>query len=86
MKGCCMKIIDENSITRETECSKLNLDIFSCNFTAELNKTCASDHYSVFLGFQAGTQMENKLEYITSNTGKNLKISPLLKKKFCSES
>ena len=28
MKGCCTKIIDENSITRETECSKSNLDIF----------------------------------------------------------
>ena len=36
MKGCCMKIIDENSITRETECSKSNLDIFFCNFTGEL--------------------------------------------------
>ena len=35
MKGC-MKIIDENSITRETACSKSNLDIFSCNFIAEL--------------------------------------------------
>ena len=41
--------------------------VFS-NFTAELEvkKTCISGHYSVFLGFQAGTQMENKLEYITS--------------------
>ena len=35
MKGCCMEIIDENSITRETACSKSNLDIFFCNFTAE---------------------------------------------------
>ena len=83
MKGCCMKINDENSITRETECSKLNLDIVSCNFTAELKKTCASDHYSVFLGFQAGTQMENKLEYITSRNWQKLKdISPIEKINF----
>ena len=32
IKGCCMKIIDENSITRETACSKSNLDIFFLQF------------------------------------------------------
>ena len=32
MKGCCMKIIDENSITRETECSKSKLDVFFSQF------------------------------------------------------
>ena len=32
MKECCMKIIDENSITRETECSKSKLDVFFLQF------------------------------------------------------
>ena len=77
-----MKIIDENSITRETACSKSNLDIFFCNFTAELKvkKTCISDHYSVFLGFQTGTQMENKLEHITSRNWQKLKNISLIEK------
>ena len=32
MKRCCMKLIDENLITRETECSKSTLDIFFLQF------------------------------------------------------
>ena len=88
MKGGCMKEIDESSITRETECSKSNLDIFFWNFTAELKlkKICISDHYSVFLGFQAGTQIENKLEYITSRNWQKLKDISLIEKKIFSES
>ena len=68
---------------------KIKLRHLFCNFTAELKveKTCISDHYSVFLGFQAGTQMENKLEYITSRNWQKLKdISLIEKNKFCSES
>ena len=82
MKGCCMKIIDEYSIMRETKCSKSNLDIFFCNFTAELKvkKTFISDQYSVFLGVQAGTQMENKLLYITSRNWQKLKDIFLIEK------
>ena len=38
MKGCCMKIIDENSITRETACSKSNLDIFFLQFYSGVKK------------------------------------------------
>ena len=45
-----------------------------------LKKTCISDHYSVFLGFQAGTQMENKLEYITSRNWQKLKDISLIEK------
>ena len=56
--------------------------LFFCNFTAELKvkKTCISDHYSVFLGFQTETQMENKLEYITSRNWQKLKDISLIEK------
>ena len=82
MKGCCMIIIDENSNTQETACSKSNLDIFFCIFTAELKvkKTCICDHYSVCLGFQTGTQMENKLENITSRKWQKIKDISLIEK------
>ena len=61
---------------------KINLRHLFCNFTAELKvkKTCISDHYSVFLGFQTGTQMESKLEYITSRNWQKLKDISLIEK------
>ena len=83
MKGGCMKVIDENSITRETECSKSNLDIFFCNVTAELKvkKTCISDHYSLyFLVFRQEHRLKTNLNTSLQETGKKLKIFPLLKK------
>ena len=84
-----MKIVDKNLITRETEGSTSNLDICFLQFYSRVKilKTCISDHYSVFLGFQTETQTENKFEIITSrNWQKLIDISLTEKDKFCTES
>ena len=39
-----------------------------------------SDHHSVFLGFQTGTQMENRFEYITSRNWQKPKDISLIEK------
>ena len=59
---------------------KIKLRHLLLQFYSRVKKTCASDHYSVFLGFQAGTQMENKLEYITSRNWQKLKDISFIEK------
>ena len=53
-----------------------------CNFTAELNvkNMYIRSVFCFFFGFQVGTQVENKLEYITSRNWQKLKDISLMRK------
>ena len=78
MKGCCMKTIDENSITRETTCSKSNLDIFFAILqqSYKLKRHVYLIIILYFLVFRQEHRWKTNLNTSLQETGKNLKISP----------